>query len=47
MTTDSKTLSTNQWLVVEGIPGLTIAPSGTPLTRLHYFDGKFLRASDH
>ena len=46
MTTDSKTLSTNQWLVVEGIPGLTIAPSGTPLTRLHYFDGKFLRASD-
>ncbi len=42
----NKTDSKNQWLVVEGIPGLTIAPSGTPLTRLNYFDGKFLRASD-
>lgn len=36
----------DSWLVVAGVPGLTIAPSGTPLTRLHYFDGKFLRASD-
>src|SRR5450631_3888268 len=26
--------------------GETIIPSGSPLTRLNYFDGKFLRASD-
>ncbi|MEV5967203.1 hypothetical protein AB0L70_35870 [Kribbella sp. NPDC051952] len=29
-----------------GRPGLTIVPSSTPLTRLNYFDGKFLRAAD-
>ena len=26
--------------------GVTIIPSGSPLTRLNYFDGKFLRAAD-
>ena len=26
--------------------GVVIIPAGTPLTRLNYFDGKFLRASD-
>lgn len=26
--------------------GLTFIPTPTPLTRLHYFDGKFLRAAD-
>lgn len=26
--------------------GVTVIPSPTPLTRLHYFDGKFLRARD-
>jgi hypothetical protein len=26
--------------------GVTVVPQPTPLTRLHYFDGKFLRASD-
>src|SRR5215211_1536246 len=26
--------------------GITIIPQPTPLTRLHYFDGKFLRAAD-
>src|SRR4051812_18242652 len=26
--------------------GVTIIPHPTPLTRLHYFDGKFLKAAD-
>ena len=26
--------------------GVTLIPAGTPLTRLNYFDGKFLRATD-
>lgn len=26
--------------------GVTLIPAGTPLTRLNYFDGKFLRAAD-
>ena len=26
--------------------GIVVIPTGTPLTRLNYFDGKFLRASD-
>jgi hypothetical protein len=26
--------------------GVTIVPSNSPLTRLNYFDGKFLRAAD-
>src|SRR5688572_12910185 len=26
--------------------GITVIPSSTPLTRLNYFDGKFLRAGD-
>jgi hypothetical protein len=44
--TKTKTDRKGGWLVVEGVPGLTIAPASTPLTRLNYFDGKFLRASD-
>lgn len=45
MSTPTKT-KTDNWLIVEGVPGLTIAPGATPLTRLNYFDGKFLRAKD-
>ena len=26
--------------------GFTIVSTGTPLTRLHFYDGKFLRAAD-
>jgi hypothetical protein len=34
-------------LVLQGRQtGVTIIPAGTPLTRLNYFDGKFLRAQD-
>jgi hypothetical protein len=33
-------------VVVDSGRGLTIIPSPTPLTRLNYFDGKFLRADD-
>lgn len=44
------TLSTNgreQTLVVVGEhDGLTLIPSPTPLSRLNFFDGKFLRADD-
>jgi hypothetical protein len=36
-----------QTLVIETrVTGLTIIPAQTPLTRLNYFDGKFLRADD-
>ncbi|MFO7563727.1 MAG: hypothetical protein R6X02_13870 [Enhygromyxa sp.] len=45
-TSKTKSDSNSQWLVIDDVPGLTIAPSTTPLTRLNYFDGKFLRASD-
>lgn len=31
---------------VERSAGVTLVPRPTPLTRLHYYDGKFLRASD-
>ena len=33
-------------VIVTAENGTTDIPSSTPLTRLHYFDGKFLRASD-
>lgn len=33
-------------VIVDQQRGLTIIPQPTPLTRLNYFDGKFLRASD-
>lgn len=35
-----------QQLLVGAKNGVTVIPSPTPLTRLHYFDGKFLRARD-
>ena len=33
-------------VLIGGQSGLTFIPTPTPLTRLHYFDGKFLRAAD-
>lgn len=36
----------SQLVVVSRARGLTVIPESTPLTRLNYFDGKFLRASD-
>ncbi|MDX1997427.1 MAG: hypothetical protein SF066_06880 [Thermoanaerobaculia bacterium] len=39
-----KTLSPS--LRIAGRGGVPVIPRPTPLTRLHYFDGKFLRASD-
>ena len=33
-------------VVVGKQTGITFVPTGTPLTRLNYFDGKFLRAAD-
>ena len=33
-------------VLVESASGYTIVTRPTPLTRLHYFDGKFLRAED-
>jgi hypothetical protein len=36
----------NQVLVVGDIGGVTVIDRSTPLRRLNYFDGKFLRASD-
>src|SRR6185295_10703985 len=38
--------SPNQLVLAGQGGGLTVIPQPTPLTRLHYFDGKFLRASD-
>ena len=41
------TIKTSDTLVLVNQPsGVTIIPQPTPLTRLNYFDGKFLRASD-
>ncbi len=34
------------FVVIEGKDGYTAIPSHTPLVRLNYFDGKFLRAED-
>ena len=33
-------------VIVTAENGKTDIPASTPLTRLHYFDGKFLRAAD-
>ena len=33
-------------VLVTSESGVTVIPQPTPLTRLNYFDGKFLRASD-
>lgn len=33
-------------VLVDGRNGIALVPSPTPLTRLHFFDGKFLRAED-
>jgi hypothetical protein len=42
-----KTVKQAEPLVLVGKQGgITVIPSPTPLTRLHYFDGKFLRARD-
>lgn len=44
MTTD---LSNSAGAVLEApAPGITYVPAGTPLTRLSFFDGRFLRAED-
>ena len=46
MTTMSA-IAANEVVVVNGVPGgVAFVPAGTPLTRLNYFDGKFLRADD-
>jgi hypothetical protein len=37
----------NELLIIEGaMSGRTLIPAGTPLSRLNYFNGKFLRAED-
>src|SRR4051812_45916847 len=42
-----KTLAPISGAIGAAIPnGVTITPPGSPLTRLNYFDGKFLRAAD-
>ncbi|NUN12007.1 MAG: hypothetical protein HUU55_00065 [Myxococcales bacterium] len=38
--------SVNSLILVGKANGLTVIPQPTPLSRLHYFDGKFLRADD-
>jgi hypothetical protein len=46
-TNGSNTMGTEGPLVLVGAQsGITLIPSPTPLTRLNYFDGKFLRADD-
>jgi len=43
----SAPITATQALVLLGRSnGITLIPAGTPLTRLNYFDGKFLRAED-
>jgi hypothetical protein len=43
----SSTNAGNQTLVlISGGNGITLIPTGTPLKRLNYFDGQFLRAAD-
>ena len=37
---------TEPFVIVTAENGKTEIPAGTPLTRLHFFDGKFLRAAD-
>lgn len=33
-------------VVADTLPGSTVIPAGSPLARLNYYDGKFLRAAD-
>ena len=42
----SKTASAQPLVLVNGAQGMALIPAATPLTRLNYFDGKFLRAQD-
>jgi hypothetical protein len=44
--TSSDSKSTSPLVLVGNQNGVTVIPQPTPLTRLNYFDGKFLRASD-
>src|SRR5687767_15135460 len=36
----------NRFVLRETVSGKAVIPNATPLTRLNYFDGKFLRADD-
>jgi len=40
------TNSTRPLVLITGADGINLIPAATPLTRLNYFDGKFLRAQD-
>ena len=40
------TNSTSPLVLITGADGINLIPAATPLTRLNYFDGKFLRAQD-
>jgi hypothetical protein len=42
----STTNPSNVLVLTTSQNGYTVIPSGTPLARLNYFDGKFLRAED-
>lgn len=46
MATHAITKQSNNLVLAGRRGGVTVVPQPTPLTRLHYFDGKFLRASD-
>ena len=44
--TQTATVAEGPLVLVGAQNGVTLIPSPTPLTRLNYFDGKFLRAED-
>ena len=46
MATNGMNGNGSRLLVVNDIGGVTVIDPSTPLRRLNYFDGKFLRASD-
>src|SRR4051812_41833251 len=46
MPTNNTNAMTGPLILVGNQNGVALIPRPTPLTRLHYFDGKFLRASD-
>ncbi len=46
MSTSPIASKTSPLVLVNSDNGITLIPSATPLTRLNYFDGKFLRADD-
>ncbi|MCP5110399.1 MAG: hypothetical protein GY953_06150, partial [bacterium] len=46
MAQQSLAIKSGGFVLVGGQNGVTLIPESTPLTRLNYFDGKFLRASD-